>query len=503
MSLSPKAKDLKASKTRSHFGLLHRFSLRTRLTFLFVFIFGFTLTLFGALTFRYLATTLQKEFDDALYNYAVDVADSVILDPTGDLLVSSATVDKEKIYPFSLGTALIQIRHIKGSILSQVGTFGKLDLPWKDDFKRLSHGEDSVYRTINKLQGLPNAEANSYRVINVPLDNSPSPQLILQIAVPRTFLELQIQNRKFLLYLGIPITLLIASVAGFLLLSRALAPIKEIIQKTRAIGAHALSERLPVPESRDEVQALSITLNDMLSRIDRAFQSQDRFIADASHQLLTPLTIMKGELGNMLRAPEKISPEAIESSLQEVNHLTALVRNLLILAQVDAGKSSFTLQKIYFEDVVLEAIAKAEKVARQKNTRIKFDLQGYEHQHPQILGDPDLLTTLVFNLIENAVKYSPPNSVVSIVLKSSAQQQKLSVTDSGPGIPADQIETIFERFSRARNVDKKATGYGLGLAIAQQIAYSHNAKLSVHNRTEAPGTRFELEIDSHSEIKNN
>lgn len=489
-------------RTKSLFSFLSRLSLRTRLTLLFVFIFGFTLIIFGALTFRYLATTLQKEFDDALYNYAVDVADSVILDPTGDLLVSSATVDKEKIYPFSLGTALIQIRHVKGSVLSQVGTFGKLDLPWKEDFPRLSHGEDSVYRTINKLQGLPNAEANSYRVIDVPLDNSPSPQLILQIAVPRTFLELQIQNRKFLLYLGIPLTLLISSLAALLLLSRALAPIKEIIQKTQDIGAHALSERLPVPDSRDEVQALAITLNDMLSRIDRAFQSQDRFIADASHQLLTPLTIMKGELGIMLRSPEKISAEEIQSSLQELDHLISLVKNLLILAQVDAGKSSFALQNIYFEDVVLEAIAKAEKVARQKDTRIKFDLQGYEQLHPQILGDPDLLTTLVFNLIENALKYSPPKSVVSIVLKSSADRQKLSVIDSGPGIPADQVETIFERFSRARNVDKKATGYGLGLAIAQQIAYSHNATLSVHNRTDAQGTQFDLEIQSLPEIKN-
>lgn len=481
-------------KIKSFFDFFRRISLRTRLTLLFVFIFGLTLIIFGGLTFRYLATTLEKEFDDALYNYAVDVADSVILDPTGDLLVSSATVDKEKVYPFSLGTALIQIRHVRGTVLSQVGNFGKLDLPWKEDFARISHGEDANYRTITKLQGLPNAEAKSYRIINVPLDNSPSPQLILQIAVPRTFLELQIQNRKFLLYIGIPMTLLISSLFGFLLLSRALAPIKEIIQKTRDIGAHELSQRLPIPDSRDEVQDLAITLNDMLARIDQAFQSQDRFIADSSHQLLTPLTIMKGELGSALRLPETITPETIASSLQEVNHLIALVQNLLILARVDAGRTSFTFQEIYFEEVILEAIAKAEKVARQKDIRIKFDIQGFEQQHPRVLGDPDLLTTMVFNLIENAVKYSPAESVVSVMLKWSANQQKLSVIDSGPGIPNDQIETIFERFSRARNVDKKATGYGLGLAIAQQIAYSHGARLSVHNRTDSQGTEFDLEI---------
>jgi signal transduction histidine kinase len=482
---------------------LRRLSLRTRLTFLFVCIFGLTLIIFGGLTFRYLATTLEKEFDDALYNYAVDVADSVILDPTGDLLVSSATVDKEKVYPFSLGTALIQIRHIRGTVLSQVGNFGKLNLPWKEDFARISRGEDSNYRTITKLAGLPNAEAKSYRIINVPLDNSPSPQLILQIAVPRTFLELQIQNRKFLLYIGIPLTLLISSLFGFLLLSQALAPIKNIIQKARDIGAHALSQRLPVPVSRDEVQALAITLNEMLARIDQAFQSQDRFIADASHQLLTPLTIMKGELGNALRLPATISPETIQSSLQEVNHLIALVQNLLILARVDAGKSSVSFQKIYFEEVVLEAIAKAEKLAREKDIRIKFDIQGFEQQRPYVLGDPDLLTTLVFNLIENAVKYSPLSSVVSVILRWSEKQQELSVIDSGPGIPPDQIETIFERFSRARNVDKKATGYGLGLAIAQQIAYSHGARLSARNRTETAGTEFHLEIDNATEIKNN
>jgi len=259
---------------KSSFQVLDRFSIRTRLTILFVAIFGTTLTAFGVITFNFLSNSLQNEFDNALYNYAVDVADSVTLSPAGDLSVNTPTVDQAKIYPFSLGTALVQIRHLAGAVLFQVGRFGHLELPYRDDFRKLARGQDHTFRTITKLQGLPDAEAQSYRIISFPLDNSPTPQLILQIAAPLTFVEVQIQNRRFLFEAGIPFVILVSTIAGFFLASRALAPVQEMIQNAHNIGALALSQRLPVPATKDEVRNLALTLNEMLERIEKAFQSQ-------------------------------------------------------------------------------------------------------------------------------------------------------------------------------------------------------------------------------------
>ena len=399
--------------------MFSKLNIKARLTGLFVAIFGSTLIVFGIITFNFLSQSLLKEFDDALYNYAVDVSESVVLNPAGDLAVSSANVDQAKIYPFSLGTALVQIRQISGSVLAQVGNFGKFQLPFQVDFERLSKGEDVVYRTVTKLEGLPDAEARSYRIISFPLDNSPIPQLILQIAVPLTFVETQISRRRILFETGIPLVILISMLTGFFLASRALAPVQEIIVKAHNIGVHDLAERLPVPMARDEVQSLALTLNEMLSRIERAFQSQERFVADASHQLLTPLTIMKGEIEHSLKAKdEKKFLSTLASTQQEVDHLIALVKNLLLLARVDAGIGAMNLGELYFEEIVLDSISRAEKLARSKDIRLKFNIQTQtEEVRPRVRGDEDLLQNLVFNLLENAIKYSEPSQQVSVSLQ--------------------------------------------------------------------------------------
>lgn len=467
---------------------INQLSIRARLTILFVSIFGTTLVVFGTLTFDLLSESLQKEFDDALYNYAVDVSDSVVLNPSGDLSVSSAAVDQEKIYPFSLGTALIQIRHVTGTVLSQVGNFGSFEIPYKVEFKRLEKGEDVIFRTLTKLKNLPEAEAQSYRVISFPLDNSPTPQLILQIAVPLTFVETQISSRKHLFLIGIPLVIFISALAGFLLTSRAMAPLHEMISTARAIGAHALSERLTEPPTKGEVRDLALTLNQMLGRIEKAFLSQERFIADASHQLLTPLSIMKNELSQSAAGNN-------QSLIQEVDQMISLVKNLLLLARVDAGIGALSLQTVYLDEIILDAISQAEKLARAKSISLKFDIQGLNPDnppHPTIQGDEDLLKSLIFNLIENAIKYSDANSSISMRLLYSAKSQVFEITDSGPGIPEDQLETIFERFRRAQNSGKKTLGYGLGLAIAQKIALIHGGKISATNLS--PGARFTFEI---------
>jgi signal transduction histidine kinase len=474
-------------------------SIRWRLTILFITIFGTTLILFAVFIFNFLATTLQREFDDALFNYAVDVNESISLDSRGDLSVQAPALDKNKLFPFALGTALIQIRHTNGEILSRVGDFGSLNVPYHNEIDKLNKGEEAAFRTITKLEGLPNKEAEEYRMVTLPIDNSPVPQLLLQVAVPMTLLEDQIVNRKRIMEVSLPLALLIAIVGGYLLSMRALRPVTEMISTAEAIGGEKLSDRLPVPAVKDEVQALAMALNEMLSRIEKAFQSQERFIADASHQLLTPLTIMRGEIESALRGNDS-GKAILESTLQEVEHLSQIVQQLLLLARVEAGKGALQFSPVALDEIVFEAVGRANRSAVKKNIRIQFNINSSltKDSRPLVNGDFDLLQNLAYNLIENAVKYSPPGDVVKVDLTWHDHHQLLKIEDNGSGIVEDQLSLIFERFHRAQS---QGEGYGLGLAIAKKISDGHSARLWVENKylnsqdkSEKSGCCFYFEI---------
>lgn len=464
---------------------LRKLSIQLRLTLVYLIIFGTSLVIFGVGTFEYLADSLQHELDAALYNYALDITGSIVMDPEGDLSLSPPQLDKLKIYPFSLGTALIQIRHRNGKIVEQVGHFGALDLPYKQALNHLSKRDDAFYQTLEGIEGLPNKEAESYRVISFAVDTSKKPQLLLQIAVPMSLIENQLRNRKLAFTVGIPALLLIASVLAYWLSKAAIRPIRQIIEKSQEISVTNLSLRLPVPLARDEIQKLSLTLNDMIARLESAFQSQDRFIADASHQLLTPLTILKGELEQGLRN-ETFTRENIPSLIEEVDRLVRLVQDLLLLARVSAGAETILFEPMQFEDAVMDALSRCDKLAQQKHIAIDFQIQESETESEShsVVGSPELLQHLIFNLVENAVKYSPPSSKITVRLKYSDNDLELTVKDQGPGIPLAHLESIFGRFHRIQQPttkNKTPSGYGLGLSIAHQIAKLHKGHLFAEN----------------------
>jgi signal transduction histidine kinase len=275
-----------------------------------------------------------------------------------------------------------------------------------------------------------------------------------------------------------------------------------MIEKSQVIGVTNLSERLPLPAARDEVHSLAVTLNNMMDRLEKSFQSQERFVADASHQLLTPLTILKGELEQAQRQGHWSATD-IESLLQEVDRLAKLVQDLLLLARVDAGQSRLQFSPLFLEEVVLEAIARAERLARLRQIRISFNIHSSEsNERAALNGAEDLLFHLVLNLLENAVKYSPDGGAVSVSLEQSPSSQILTVKDSGPGISIADQDLIFERFRRGSSQPspKPVMGYGLGLAIASQIAHLHKGRLWAENQVNSDGSIAGAVF--HFEIKN-
>ncbi len=473
-----------------------RLSLRFKLTLIFVTIFGAMTLIFDGLLFEVMLNALDEENDLNLYNFAVEIynseEDSLLVE--GALLPDSLA--KKKIFAFNVGSVLVQICDSSGRILFRQGEFGSFEFPFQEEFKQLRKEDDTVYSTLRNSSAIPTPQAETYRLLSIQWK---TPGTILQIAVPRTHIETVMTQHNRVLLIGIPLVLVIATLGGTFLAGRAMKPVQGVIAIAREIDGSELSQRVPVPKSEDEIKELAQTFNEMLDRIERAFQSQERFVADASHQLLTPLTVMKTELEMQLRQSDGASDRhqetqpLLRSQLQEVDSLIGIVQDMLLLARIDAGKGSLKLQEHYLDELVLEALERVERLASQKSIKMKFDIVGLENERHLIRVDHDLLIHMLTNLLENAIKYSQANQTVSILLSAEKDRHKIVIKDQGPGISLNQLETIFQRFSRDPKISTQVKGYGLGLAIAKKVANLHGASLQAM-AVEGPGAEFQFEI---------
>lgn len=469
---------------------LQKISLKLKLTLLFGLIFTGMLSGFSYILYREFSKLQSDEFDTTLYNYAIDVAESLDIDNYGEVEFDPDIIKlNEKILPFALGTSYITVLDINGKIIaSSSNANDKHVLPVSENKlgRVLKNGASYDILSFKKIP---------HRVINylLPVLKIDSP-LILQISVPMTtFMNTNKNLIRFFVTI-IPIMMLMSAIMGYFFVGRALLPMIEIINKTKKIEVSNLEERVPVPEAKDEIWQLANTINHLLSRLHESFVSQERFIQDASHQLKTPLAIIKGEL-ELFRVEshsEKETAQFFESISQEINFLVKLTNDLLILARVDSGATPFIFTKNRIDEIVLSQTSRLSKLASLKNISLRIDFDSFENASEDalsVLCDPDLLGVLFYNLIENAIKYSPENSTVLITGINEEDSITIFVSDEGEGIKDYQIDKVFDRFFRIEGGPKHITGSGLGLAICKVVADSLGAKLWPSNNP-VKGTSF-------------
>jgi len=294
-----------------------------------------------------------------------------------------------------------------------------------------------------------------------------------------------------------PLALLLASALGYLMSRRALAPVDQITQTAQKIHAHNLSARLTVPGSGDELQRLAETLNQMLQRIEAALDRVSRFSADASHELRTPITIMRTRAELALRRPRTLAEnrQTLEQLHTELVQTSELLDNLMLLARADSEAEQLRFEPANIEHVLKDALAQVSPIADQK----RVSLHAVLPQHPIcIAGDRQLLQRLFLILIDNAVKYTPPLGHVSIALAAEDGMIIVSVRDTGIGISDEDLPHIFDRFYRADKArSRELGGAGLGLSIGRWIAEAHGG--SVHAESQ-PGTGsiFKVVLPTHN-----
>jgi heavy metal sensor kinase len=299
---------------------------------------------------------------------------------------------------------------------------------------------------------------------------------IVQVAMSLENVEAARSRFLFILLLLAPVALAGSALGGWFLARRALTPVDAMVEAARRIEAEDLTKRIPALSSDDELGRLAAVLNDMLGRLERSFGAVRRFSSDAAHELRTPLTILKGEMEVALRsaqAPEEIR-QTLMSCLEEVDRLNTLVEDLLLMARMEGNALSVGARPVNLAEVLEDAApALSELAARAGNICTVAAAQPL-----WIEGYDSLIFRLVFNLAENAIKYTPAGGKIGITLQQQEGLAVLEVKDNGPGIPADAQEHIFDRFYRG-DPAREGIGTGLGLALVRSIVQLHQGQIRV------------------------
>jgi len=279
---------------------------------------------------------------------------------------------------------------------------------------------------------------------------------------------------------GVPVLLLLATAGGYLLARKSLGPVAVMTERAARIGAENLHERLPVARPTDELGRLAVVLNELLGRVAAAFEQQRQLIADASHELRTPVAILSSEAELALsreRSPDELRL-ALVAVLEEARRLHRVVEDLFLLARANAGERLLVIEELYVDDLAADCVQATYALAARKH--VALDFEG-ERDLP-FRGDESLLRRVLLNLLDNAIKYTPSGGAVHVRTARVAGGYTVSVSDTGIGVPAEARQRLFDRFyraSRAREAGGTMQGAGLGLAIARWIAEAHAGRLEL------------------------
>lgn len=309
--------------------------------------------------------------------------------------------------------------------------------------------------------------------------------------------EALLQRFFYALLFFVPLALLIAGFGGYFLARKSLSPVVAMSETAKHISAKNLHERLPVENERDELGFLAGSFNALLERLDNSFARQKRFMADASHELRTPIAIVRGESEVALLKDERTAADYRESLAivhAESKRMSRLVEDLFTLARADAGQVSLVKTEFYLDELLGECVRAVKSLADKRGVSLALDAE----REMLINADEELLKRLFFNLLDNAIKYTPADGWVKIRAEISDSAYSITVADTGKGISEEDRKHIFERFYRAdkaRSRGASESGAGLGLSISLWISEAHDGKLKLV-KSDANGSAFLVELPS-------
>jgi two-component system OmpR family sensor kinase len=438
---------------------------------------GLGLVGISAVTLFTLRTSLDRDLDASILNVASIQAASLTNAPSGEMHFHEWDLTPDEAASLLDVMRYAQVWQADGISLLR-SQYMTSDLPFDQEHLSRAGGGELVWVSLD-WEGL------AIRSLYYPLERlgEAHERHVLQVAAP-----LDARNQllaRAASFLGLLVLVLTAATfvgAGWLA-DRAVRPVHEVIGQAEAIGVGSLHRRIEAYADTQEYRRLVEVLNTMLGRIQSAFEAQRRFTADASHELRSPLTAMRGELEVALRREREPSEYrgTLESTLEEVIRLSRITDDLLVLARSDSGSIRPSFEEIDVGEVVARIAERLRPVSVDKGSVLDLKLPRGGHAW----ADPGLVGQVAWNLIDNALKFTPPGGRVEVSLSWEPDAAVLCVADDGPGFDGTDPGQAFERFYRAdpaRTRRRGTTGTGLGLAIVKAVAAAHGGEVRAENR---------------------
>ncbi len=478
--------------------------MRARLTLWYTGVLALVLLIFAVSTYTYLARAARQRTDDSLS----DTASSFISNFNSELNDENHPADdavREAARGFHFPDRQMIVFDDSRNVVVASETkdnpaFGRNWFTLPAAQPQLNNLLDAASRSGRAYATLFDSK-NAMRVLAVAVPAGGRRYLFV-VANPLHDQEKALGQARQAFYIAVPLALLLASLGGYFLAHKSLAPVVTMGEQAARIGASNLNELIPVPQNNTELGRLARIFNDLLLRLDESFAQQKRFMADASHELRTPVAVICGESEVALSQPVRDSAEYRES-LNIVNdegqRLTRMVEDLFTLARADAGEYPLVLSDFYLDESLNECVRSVRSLAAQKNLEVSY--QSPENEIA-FRGDEPLVRRMVLNLLHNAIKYTPRNGHVGVSLKQNNRHCEVVISDTGHGIPSEAQAQVFDRFfrvdkARSRDESLNGSGAGLGLSIAKWVAELHGGGI-VLDHSNHEGTSFIISLPNRA-----
>ncbi len=469
--------------------------IRVQLTVWYTLVSAVLILIFGVTLYTALQTMLISSFDTTLQMRAQQVAEGVsinhnvvsvsdIVSELPELNATAALLDPEDVNNGKDSNGDSVNAYVNRNIIVRV-----FDTHGKTIFCYPASCNIALSRTSisQPMQGKPwhgtitNANGQQIRLYSTMLVSDKTIFGVVQVGQPFASVNERMQDIIFLLLLCTPLVLLFSAYGSYLLAGHAFRPIHRLTNIAHEIGAKDLHQRVPIPHANDEVRELALIFNQMIGRLEQAFNQQRRFVADASHELRTPVSVIRSITDVALAQPS--ASEEYVQVLQEINaeseRLGKLINDLLALARADEGLVQFDQDTVQLDLLTSDVVDSMEALAAER----KVMLTVGELHTATILGDAARLIQVIMSLVDNALTYTNAGGSVTLSVKTTKTHALLIVRDTGIGIAPKDQPHIFERFYRADPARSRAAGgSGLGLSIVDWVVRAHDGTVSVESR---------------------
>jgi heavy metal sensor kinase len=479
-------------------------SIRFKITILYIAILALTLSSFSLILYHYVSTGLYNNMDVLLKSKAGGISKAINTyweASNFEALASGVKSDeilkkrrnvnfarvaqnwvKEESKDPQLLNIVVTVFDTDGAIIASSKNFQELIQIPRKDFISVLQGK----RRFDTVESDSRSVRMAMRIYTTPVFENDKVAYIVQIASPLQALQTALNNIKVALFILFPVTILFTGIMGAFLAKVTLRPVDSMIQTIHQITAENMRLRLDNPGTKDEIQKLAETFNSMLERLQKSFTSQKKLFENLSHELKTPLTILKGQFEIVLkkmRSREEYET-VLKSSLEEVDRVIKLAENLLTLARVESKEVFPEKRQLDINMIIRGVVNSVKRFAESKNIALSCNAE----ERVFLDGDEDQLKTLFLNILDNAVKYSTAGGSILVTSEKMDSSVIIKIEDTGIGITKEEIEHIFDRFYRTEK-SRSNIGFGLGLSIVKSIVDFHKGSIKVQS-TPSEGTMF-------------